>query len=164
MDTLRPRVHGTAPGTTGPLFDAFRTAFLARFGDGASPDVFGAAGAYDAAYLLAYDVAGLGGGAVTGVSLAGGFSKLVPPGPLVDVGPAGIATALHDLAQGGIDFNGASGPLDFDLTTGEAPSDIQVWCLPKDPGTGQAQSAVPSGVYYDAKTAGLAGTGGGACD
>jgi branched-chain amino acid transport system substrate-binding protein len=164
MDTLRPRVHGSVPGTVGPLAVAFRAAFLAKFTEGSSPDVFGAAGAYDATYLLGYGVAALGGAGITGAALAGGFGKLVPPGKVLDVGPANIAAAFQSLAQGGIDFNGASGPLDFDLLTGEAPSDIQIWCLPKDAMTGAASSPVLSGFTYDARTGGLGGADSGVCN
>ena len=43
------------------------------------------------------------------------------------------------------------------MTTGDAPSDIQIWCLPKDPG-GKASSAQNSGLYFDASTGKLAGS------
>lgn len=29
----------------------------------------------------------------------------------------------------GIDYDGASGPLDFELATGDAPAEVQAWCV-----------------------------------
>lgn len=163
--SLRKRISGTTPGADNKLFHTFRAGFLAKFMDGASPDVFGAAGGYDITYLLAYGAAALGNAPVTGAALAGSFGKLVPPGSPVDVGPAGAAAAFGALAGGGaVDFNGASGPLDFDLETGEAVSDIQVWCLGKDASSGGAIGAVYSGLTYDAKTMALTGAVGPSCD
>ncbi|MEO5726465.1 MAG: hypothetical protein ABI134_12920, partial [Byssovorax sp.] len=59
--------------------------------------------------------------------------------------------------DGTIDYNGASGPLDFDNKTGEAPSDIQIWCIPKDQSTGKAGSALSSGQSYSAASDKLVG-------
>jgi branched-chain amino acid transport system substrate-binding protein len=156
MGTLRPRIHGTEPGTAGPRFDLFRSNFLAHFADESSPDVFGA-GAYDIVYLLAYSAASLGEQPVSGASLAAGMGALVPPAPPLDVGKDNITTAFTALSTGKIDFGGASGPLDFDLSRGEAPSAIQIWCLPADAG-GKAASAVYSGLFFDPATMLLTGT------
>ena len=93
------------------------------------------------------------------------MSELLPPGMLVDAGPAQATSAFQTLVGGnGIDFQGASGPLDFDPATGSVSADIQIWCLPKDPGTQLAGSPVPSGIFYDEKTGMLAGSIGPGCD
>jgi branched-chain amino acid transport system substrate-binding protein len=162
---LRRRVTGTVPGTTNLFFNAFRGEYNTQYmGDGTSPDVFGAAGAYDAAYLLAYSAVSLGGAQITGPGLAEGLKKMVPPGTPVNVGTDAINGAFASLSNGeSIDFNGASGPLDFDVATGEAPSDIQIWCLPAGPG-GAAQSAVGSGLFLDAATGQLVGAMSSVCD
>lgn len=162
-DALRRRITGTIPGTSNPRFLAFRGEFNTQFNDGTSPDVIGAAGAYDATYLLAYSATALGATPISGPALAEGLSKMVPPGQPVDVGTAAINSTLTLLAGGGaIDFNGASGPLDFDVSTGEAPSDIQIWCMPPGPGNA-AQSAVASGLYLDAASGMLSGSIGPVC-
>lgn len=149
-DTLRPRIRGTVPGTDNDLFKFFRTAYKAKFQDGTSPDVFGVAGAYDIIYLLGYSAAGLASGEVTGPSLAQRLKKM-STGAKVDVGADVInATFMKVTNEGSIDYNGASGPLDFDEKTGEAPSDIQIWCLPKSQSTGEAGSALSSGLSYSA--------------
>lgn len=156
-DVLRRRVLGTVPGTNHQLFLTFKQAYKTKFSDGTSPAVFGAAGAYDAAYLLAYASVANGAQPITGASLAKAFRKEVPPGAPTEVGVDSINAAFKVLEAGkNIDFDGASGPLNFDVSTGDAPSDIQIWCLPKDAG-GKASSAQNSGQYFDAATGKLAG-------
>ncbi len=144
-DALRARVRGTVPGTSNPLFSAFSLRYQGQFGSTAA--VFGMAGAYDSVYLLAYAITSLGTAPVTGAAIAGAMSKMVG-GAKTDVGPAGIKDALQVLQSGNaIDINGASGPLDFDLSAHEAVSDIDVWCISKD-GTGSPVFA-SSGRFYD---------------
>ena len=156
--TLRPRVRGTVPGTDNTLFKTFRSAYTSKYQDGSSPDVFGVAGGYDIIYLLGYSAAGLGATPVTGPNLAKRLKKMVS-GAKVDVGAETInSTFLKVANDGSIDYNGASGPLNFDVKTGEAPSDIQIWCIPKDQGTGKAGSALNSGKSYSAASDKLVGT------
>lgn len=161
-DDLRKRIRGTVPGTNNPLFLSFSGNFSAAYPK-VSANVFGAAGAYDSVYLLAYATVSLGDAPITGASLAGAMSKLVDGDPS-KVGGANINAAFQALQAGkNINFEGASGPLDFDLATGEAPSDIQIWCMPKS-GAGVAQSSTFSGLYYDAATGALTGSVGTICD
>ncbi|WP_197041220.1 ABC transporter substrate-binding protein [Chondromyces apiculatus] len=160
---LRHRITGTIPGTSNPRFNAFRGDYIGQFNDGTSPDVFGAAGAYDAAYLLAYSAVALGGEAPTGARLAGALSKMIPPGDPVNVGEQISSTFDALLAGASIDVNGASGALDFDPEDGEAASDIQIWCMPAN-GAGDAQSVTFSGLYLAGSTSTLVGTLGSVCD
>jgi len=161
---LRRRVTGTIAGTTNTLFQGFRSEYSTQFKDGTSPDVVGTAGAYDATYLLAYSAVSLGDAPITGPALAEGLKRMVPPGDHVEVGTEDMNKAFNGLQSGGsIDFSGASGPLNFDVATGEAPSDIQIWCLPVEP-NGAARSAAGSGLYYNATTGQLAGMVGSDCD
>ena len=75
-----------------------------------------------------------------------------------------FSAAFTELSKGNaVNVTGASGSLDFDLQTGEAPSDIQIWCLAIDPNTGKAGSYVNSGYYFDAATKMLAGAVGAGC-
>lgn len=163
-DDLRKRIIGSVPGTTNALFAYFKSQYSTQFNDGTSPDVFGAAGAYDILYLLAYGTVALGSMPVNGTNLAAAMAKMVPPGKPVDVGSDAINSTFPILSSGqNIDFNGASGPLDFDIKTGEAPSDIQFWCMPKD-GMGKATSGVASGLFYNAKTGKVEGAIGALCN
>ncbi len=87
------------------------------------------ASCYDAFYLLAYATFALGAEPITGPSLARAFGRLVPPGSSVEVGPTHVYEALGTLSNGGhIDLQGASTALDFDLSTGEGPSDFVLLC------------------------------------
>jgi ABC-type branched-subunit amino acid transport system substrate-binding protein len=144
----RTRIRGTVPGANSALFTNFTQAYNTKFpgGGGANPDTFGAAGAYDAIHMLAYSTTIAGDKPLTGAQFALGFAQLIS-GTGVNAGRTGQSTAIPALQQSGgtINFEGASGPLDFDLKTGEASSDIQIWCLPVDFG-------VASGRYYDAKS------------
>jgi serine/threonine-protein kinase len=113
---------------------------------------------YDAFYLLAYTTYALGQEPVTGRSLARMIARLLPPGPLIDVGPNEIFDGLNALAAGAhIDLNGATGPLDFDLDTGEAKIDFAIVCARAEPDGGAADS-IESGLIYDATAGTLRGT------
>jgi branched-chain amino acid transport system substrate-binding protein len=83
-----------------------------------------------------------------GADVANGLGKTVN-GTEVKAGPESISTAFQALSGGSaIDYVGASGPLNFNLKTGEAPADVETWCIALD------QNGTPtyvSGVqYYDA--------------
>jgi branched-chain amino acid transport system substrate-binding protein len=152
-DDLRKRIIGTVPGRRNVLYDAFALHYEAVFGS--VPDSFGTANAYDAVYVLAYAMASVRDEPVTGASIAKGFSKIIA-GEALPVGPNGINPAFGRLSAGGtLDFTGASGPLDFNLSTGEAPADIDIWCIVADvAGAAQFKS---SGQYYDAELHELVG-------
>jgi branched-chain amino acid transport system substrate-binding protein len=90
---------------------------------------------YDAAYLAGYGLA-FAQAAPTprlGFRVVEGFAQLVD-GQAIDVGrtdwPAAVA-ALTDpdvtLEERKVDINGTGGPLDFDLATGDAPGNYEIW-------------------------------------
>jgi hypothetical protein len=63
--------------------------------------------------------------------------------------------AISAIAMGkGLDVDGASGPLDFDLKAHEASSDIDVWCVANIAAMPTYQS---SGRYYDAASKAMSG-------
>jgi ABC-type branched-subunit amino acid transport system substrate-binding protein len=112
---------------------------------------------YDAFYLVAYASLAVGDQPVTGRSLAKAFGRLVPPGRPIDVGIADIFPAFTALRRGeNIDFTGAAGQLDFDLTTGDAPFDQSILCVGLD--EAGHPTNVESGVVYEAATRTLKGT------
>jgi branched-chain amino acid transport system substrate-binding protein len=149
-DELRTRVRGTIPGVVTPLAqDFYNFRYKAKFPT--DQLIFGMAGAYDATYLFGYAMASLGKNPATGISIAKAFEKTVGGTERVDVGPTSLAKGFTALLGGGkIDFNGASGPLDFDFTTGEALSDINVWCIGIDPNTSSPVFKDSTGQTYDA--------------
>ena len=129
---LNERILGTAPGARrSPLYSGFATRFRAAF-DNRDPGNLAEFG-YDAAYLVAYAIAVANKASPTGRELANAMRRVscketgktnVPVGPQ---GFSGYFTAAAN--QGCIDFEGASGPLDFNPDTGEALSDIAIWCM-----------------------------------
>jgi branched-chain amino acid transport system substrate-binding protein len=65
---------------------------------------------------------------------------------------------LNGLRSGAhVDLNGATGPLDFDLDTGDAPVDLAILCVAANAG-GDADETVESGLVYDATAGVLRGT------
>lgn len=149
--TLRGRVLGTVPGRKTPAYDAFKLRFKSQFKK--DPGTY-AENAYDAGYLLSY--AALAGAApLSGANMAAAMGKMVG-GAAVDAGPDGITTAFNALAGGGkIDYVGASGPLNFDLAKGEAPADIDTWCVILDIDGNTVFTS--TGQYYDAAANKLVG-------
>ena len=114
---------------------------------------------YDAFYLLAYAVYALGKEPVDGPALARAFEHLVPPGRPIEVGPTQVFDALTVLAAGGrIDLQGTQSTLDFDLATGEAPSDFALLCARVDGDGGANGEDVESGVVGRARARRIEGT------
>ena len=168
---LVKRIQGTVPGAVTALAkNFFDLSYKLRFPqvpdeNGTPVDstlLFGMAGSYDATYLLTYAMVANNSDAktFTGAQLAQGFAK-TRDGALTNVGTANYSAAVGALRGGqSIDFNGASGPLDFDLTTGTAPSDMIIWCVRKNPNsaTGDYQRFDDTGLTFDSLSGALQGT------
>ena len=148
-NALRKRIRGSIPSSASVNFKSFVFKYEGMFGAPA-PSVFGMAGEYDSVFLVAYSIAAAGPRPITGDELRKGFARLVSGAP-IDVGGTTMNKGFQLLASPGMfDFEGASGPLDFDLSTGEARSNIDVWCIAKD-GNGKP-AFVPSKRLFDAKS------------
>ena len=64
---------------------------------------------------------------------------------------------INRLASGGrVDLNGATGPLDFDLATGDARVDLAVLCVDVD-ARGVASGNRESGLVFDATSGAFRG-------
>jgi ABC-type branched-subunit amino acid transport system substrate-binding protein len=159
---LPARVRITAPGTSGATFNSFLSRYSARFspvdGDADGGTVFGAAGAYDATYLLALALSSISTPNISGATVAAALPKTAntTAGDVFDVQfNNDVGEALTTMSQGGtINYTGASGPLDFDIALGEAQSDIQIFCAdPTDPAT-----LNPTGQSYNALNKALEGS------
>ncbi|APR87140.1 Branched-chain amino acid ABC transporter, amino acid-binding protein [Minicystis rosea] len=128
--TILLAAKGTAPANpSGQNYNIFDTNLFARFGIHASDESF-LAQSYDAAYIGAFGVvyATQGKKAFTGLDVAEGLTKL-SAGTLVDLNGVNAWTTGKGLIaqEGQIDVEGASGHLQFDPATGEAPGPIEVW-------------------------------------
>jgi ABC-type branched-subunit amino acid transport system substrate-binding protein len=154
-DGVRRRIRGTSPGRADWLpAVALETRFQGTFR--ASSSGFGIAGAYDSLYVIAYSIVAAGDTPLTGAIVAEGIKKLVD-GTKIEVGPTRINDALNLLGSGqSIDLDGASGPLNFNLETGEPPVDISAWCLTKS--AANKLEFVSTGQYYDTATGKVKGT------
>jgi branched-chain amino acid transport system substrate-binding protein len=134
--------------------------FVARYNAAYADHVtrtFSPNSSYDAFYLVAYAALALGDAPVTGVALSGAVSRLVPPGRPIDVGPSAIFDGMNELASGqNIDLNGATGLLDFDLATGDAPVDLAVICADVD-ARGVSTNVRESGLVYEGASRSLRG-------
>ena len=123
--------RGTAPASlSGAAFDDFRSRYQAKFAVDPNSTSFTAQN-YDAAYLLAlaasWAATAKGDQPISGVRMAQGLTH-VSSGDAHDLAPTAYAAARDALEAGkDIDISGASGALDFDPATGEAPSKIELW-------------------------------------
>lgn len=128
---LPTRVIGTAPGArTSGRYTTFAGRFENTF-DKAPGNL--AEFAYDTVYWLAYGIVLSGEYYPSGERLAAAMqrvsckdaSRLVNPERPTEF--YGFAASLNKKSC--FDFEGVSGPLDFDPVTGDAESDIAMWCL-----------------------------------
>jgi serine/threonine-protein kinase len=105
---------------------------------------------YDAVYTFAYLVAALGDAPVDGPSLARSIPRLAGGAP-IDVGPAGIYAAVAALGRGeNIDLRGTTTSLDFDQSTGDAPTRFAAFCFHADAAGKLAPGE--SGFFFDGRS------------
>lgn len=151
---LRQRVQGTVPGRKGTVYNQFALRYKQRFG--ADPGTF-AENAYDSGYLAAYAILAGGDGVVSGSNIATGMMQMSDKNAQeIVVGANQLNDAFNALTgSGSIDFTGASGDLDFDNATGEAPSNIDIWCVVLDNKSDAV--FVSSGQFYDASAGTISG-------
>jgi branched-chain amino acid transport system substrate-binding protein len=128
-DTLMTNIVGTAPAEpSGENYRAFTFRYRSKWD--ADPGVF-TAQSYDALYLLAYALGALDGKApIDGGHIAAQLRRLTGGTTKYDVGGADFnrgVQALRKSADATIDFEGASGSLNFNAAKGEAASNIEGW-------------------------------------
>ena len=126
--------RGTSPS---PGYDNSEPSlfFRPKFEQDYSPVLFNSvvdlANMYDAAFLvaLASDYAIAKDGRATGIRMAEAFTRFSnDAGVLIPLVPSRYTQATSELNAGrAINVEGASGHLDFNNTTGEAPADYEVW-------------------------------------
>lgn len=158
--SLHDRLRGTQPGVVTQQLtqNFFNFGYKTRYG-ATSVLSYGMAGTYDIGYMIAYAAAAAKGQPITGTLLAQNMQFLVGGTEEIDVGQAALARGMSAMLGGQkVDFNGASGPLDFNLEKGEAPSDYSVWCVKNDPNNaGKFAFEEVAGTSYSARTQTLSG-------
>ncbi|HEX2572071.1 MAG TPA: ABC transporter substrate-binding protein [Polyangia bacterium] len=127
---LLGRIRGSSAAVvrtaTYRLFDA---AYRTRFQKDPASTPF-TANAYDAAYLVAIAAAATQGHVPTGQELAAGLKRLQASGPVIPVGPDNYLLAVQRMVAGGVRLEGASGPLEFDVATGDpAAGTFELWSI-----------------------------------
>lgn len=127
---LEGRILGTAPQAIGDIdyvpYTTFKVKYQGEYETDPNQFQF-VANAYDALHVVA--LAAAGGGGVTGPELAVGMGKLSSGTP-ISANSQDAQKGIRLLAQGDtIDFQGASGRLDFDVNGDPSPSAIALWCF-----------------------------------
>ena len=123
---------GTAPAAAAAPAPAIQW-FDQQFQDTYALDPLSAsfiANTFDAAMLLAIaaDWASTAPNKLDGPTKAQALTQLSTQGaPVINLDPVEFDMAVKDLATGPINVEGASGHLDFDRTSGEAPASVEVW-------------------------------------
>jgi ABC-type branched-subunit amino acid transport system substrate-binding protein len=133
-----------------------------RTGDPAKDGLanFFAASAYDDVYTIALGIVAAGNVPVTGANISTGIQKLVPNGTrtTVPLEPARLNDLVSAAQAAGVDIDGTSGPLDYNLTTGDSKGDMVAVCITAD-GTGKATAYADSQTsYYQASDNSYHGT------
>ncbi|WP_394830812.1 hypothetical protein LVJ94_30315 [Pendulispora rubella] len=105
---------------------------------------------YDAVFLAAYAIVANGNKPLTGENLAATLSQFNPPGSTVRSGTADITRAFGLLNSGqGIDLDGLSGNLNFDLATGFVDYEAEISCPEIDTKTGRVVNFKATGYYTE---------------
>ena len=137
-------MYGTGPATAPESVssDAWESAYVDEHG--ALPVLAYVKEAYDATVVLA--LAAQAAGRLDGAAIRDRLRAVGgEPGTVVTAGPQGIAEALRILAQGGeIDYEGASGSLDWDENGDLHRGHIGIWRFTEDERVEDVQ-AVPFG-------------------
>lgn len=148
--TSRVRVFGPRYNQT--LYSLLQNRYSAAYNE-PMPDIYGVTGSYDAFYLIAYALLASQNPSVpTGASIASGLARTVPPGQAITAGPTDISKAVSELAAGrNIDYDGVTGSLDFEVTTGDSIADYDLFCV-------QGTGFRATGQYYRSATSQMNGS------
>jgi hypothetical protein len=154
----RRRVYGVSPDWT----TAGNAHFVLHYNETFSEPIKSMSSpyvAYDAFYLLAYARYAILPAAESpkGPTLSGAFARFVGrANVIVDVGPAGVVTALNALRRGeNVDLVGTTGSLDLDPQTGEPATDLAIICTDANE-TGEV-GVRESGLVFRARSSRLEG-------
>lgn len=160
--TLRGRTRGTSSVLLTPLAqDFFNNRYKTAYPD-TKELVFGMAQSYDSLYLAAYAIGATKPtrtSAIVSFDVAKAMTKVTGGTVKVDVGPSSLKEGLEAVRKGEpIEFNGATGPLDFNPAVGEAPGDYAVWCVRLDPNDQKPIFENATGMKWNFQTNALEGT------
>lgn len=150
------QVRGTRPkASDGAVYSAFQAAYAAEFKDDVSQFSF-TAQAYDAAWLVLLGAAWseLNADAITGTTIAQGIRRLSDSkGQELEIrGPQWQSAVQAFRENKKLDVIGASGALDYDLSTEETTAPIEVWRPSDDCSGGFELEVIDAGTEPPPKT------------
>ncbi len=138
-----------------PVHDSSYAVELTTFAPGDNTGNIHAPAIWDAAYVTYFAIAAVGNKPITGPQIAAQMPLFVaaPGRQKLDLTPLNITVGFSALTtgSGGLDFNGASGPLEWNLQTGDTLVDISERCIYPD-GNGKPSAVTNSGFYFSAAT------------
>jgi len=155
-DSFKPALMASLEGVTHDVldpsnFDPWEIRYGIRFDADAG---LSAQLAYDAAMAVLLVYSALPAGAVSGSELAAALEKLVDAGgPTVSFGQglSFIVEVQDHLAAGdGVNLRGISGPLDFDVDSGDTRRDLTGWNV--EPISGTLRPTLRARRHYDRAT------------
>jgi len=122
VDATLDNVSGTAPSTSGPGRDAFRSLYQSRYG--IEPGVFTPNG-YDAAAVLL--LANVAAGSNDGTEIATSMNEVANPDGMT-VTPDNLVEGVEAVADGdSVQYEGASSPVDFDSNGDLSAATFEYW-------------------------------------
>ncbi len=127
------QVRGTRPQpASGLIYDRFVVDYTSEYGSDVTALTF-TANAYDAAMMLiaATGFASAQADGITGLNLARGLRRLSDTaGSPLELYGSNIPAIHRQLGMGNrVNINGASGPLDYDLSIEETEAPVEVWTV-----------------------------------
>ena len=151
--SLRRRIRGTGAlpaARSAQINQAFIVSYTARHPDEAS-DLFGMGPAYDATYAIAFSIAALRGGMISGSTIARTLPLLASGGMDVELQSSKTLSAFRALAEGSpISVIGTTAPLRWDARGAVVDGTIELWCISEAGGKpGYDSSGVSSDLASD---------------
>jgi hypothetical protein len=130
-------------------FTAFNVRYKIKFND--QDAITTSSLSYDSLLVIGFAIAGIPAGEpITGANIAAQMPRLVDKdGTFINfMGTAFISQAVNALSTGGsVDLQGVSGPLDFDLETGDVRTNLLGWESEPIGGNVNAPTIVPRRIY-----------------
>lgn len=132
--SLLDQVRGTAPSApSNTLYDTFKASYLAAYGTDPNATIY-MPYSYDAGWLALYAATWSisQDGALSGIGMGKGM-RHVSSGTAIRLLPSDWNTGRATFIAGqSIDVQGTSGPLDYDPTTEETATSVDVWVITPD--------------------------------
>lgn len=129
---LRRRIRGTGAtpdARSVPVNEAFMVSYATRHPD-ESANLYGMGPSYDSVYAVAYAIAALRGGPITGPTLARALPMLASGGSEVELQSSKVLLAFRKLTEGTpLTVIGTTAPLQWDDHGAVVGGTVELWCI-----------------------------------